>query len=72
MELQAYLNEVSLRGTGPNGGIGRVRKTSIKFIVLYCNVMYCNTLHCIAFIALHIIIALHCIVLYFMVSNIFK
>lgn len=24
VELQAYLNEVSLKGTGPNGGIGRV------------------------------------------------
>ena len=24
VELQAYLNEVSLNGTGPNGGIGRV------------------------------------------------
>lgn len=24
LELQAYLNEVSLDGTGPNGGIGRV------------------------------------------------
>lgn len=24
MELQAYLNEVSLDGTGPNGGIGQV------------------------------------------------
>ena len=23
-ELQAYLNELSLDGTGPNGGIGRV------------------------------------------------
>ncbi|XP_020626544.1 allene oxide synthase-lipoxygenase protein-like [Orbicella faveolata] len=25
LELQAYLNEVSLDGTGPNGGIGRIR-----------------------------------------------
>ena len=24
VELQAYLNELSLDGTGPNGGIGRV------------------------------------------------
>ena len=24
VELQAYLNEVSLNGTGQNGGIGRV------------------------------------------------
>ncbi len=24
VELQAYLNEVSLNGTGPNGGIGMV------------------------------------------------
>ena len=24
VELQAYLNEVSLNGTGPNGGLGRV------------------------------------------------
>ena len=24
VELQAYLNEVSLDGTGPNGGIGQV------------------------------------------------
>ena len=24
VELQAFLNEVSLSGTGPNGGIGRV------------------------------------------------
>ena len=31
VELQAYLNEISLDGTGPNGGIGRVRmKTNIK------------------------------------------
>ena len=29
VELQAYLNEVSLSGTGPNGGIGRVRKAVI-------------------------------------------
>ena len=24
VEIQAFLNEVSLSGTGPNGGIGRV------------------------------------------------
>ena len=31
VELQAYLNEVSLDGTGPNGGIGRVNmKTKHK------------------------------------------
>ena len=24
MELQAYCNELSVNGTGPNGGIGRV------------------------------------------------
>ena len=27
VELQAYLNEVSLNGTGPNGGLGRVDMT---------------------------------------------
>ena len=27
-ELQAYLNEVSLNGTGPNGGLGRVSITT--------------------------------------------
>ncbi len=25
VELQAYINEVSLNGTGPNGGIGKVK-----------------------------------------------
>ena len=31
VELQAYLNEVSLNGTGQNGGIGRVNiKKTIK------------------------------------------
>lgn len=28
-ELQAYINEVSLDGTGPNGGIGRVNMNII-------------------------------------------
>ena len=28
VELQAYLNEVSLDGTGPNGGLGRVNMTA--------------------------------------------
>ena len=32
VELQAYLNEVSLSGTGPNGGIGRVRETAITLL----------------------------------------
>ena len=32
VELQAYLNEVSLNGTGPNGGIGRVRETAITLL----------------------------------------
>jgi len=27
VELQAYVNEVSLNGSGPNGGIGRVNMT---------------------------------------------
>ena len=32
VELQAYLNEVSLNGAGPNGGIGRVRNTAIALL----------------------------------------
>ena len=32
VELQAYLNEVSLNGTGPNGGLGRVNMTTTKNI----------------------------------------
>ena len=32
VELQAYLNEVSLEGTGPNGGIGRVNMNTIVTI----------------------------------------
>ena len=28
VELQAYLNEVSLNGTGPSGGLGRVNMTT--------------------------------------------
>ena len=27
MELQAYANELSINGTGPNGGIGKVTVT---------------------------------------------
>ena len=27
VELQAYVNEVSLNGSGPNGGLGRVNMT---------------------------------------------
>lgn len=34
-ELQAYLNELSLNGTGPNGGIGRVNMTFIYTYLLY-------------------------------------
>lgn len=34
-ELQAYINEVSLDGTGPNGGIGRVNMNIID-IELRC------------------------------------
>ena len=33
-ELQAYLNELSLNGTGPNGGIGRVN-TKIQRVSVY-------------------------------------
>ena len=36
VELQAYLNEVSLDGTGPNGGIGRVNmKTNHETHIAY-------------------------------------
>jgi len=37
VELQAYLNEVSLNGTGPNGGLGRVNMTTKKNIKLIFN-----------------------------------
>ena len=30
VDFQAYLNELSLDGTGPNGGIGRVNMKHIK------------------------------------------
>ena len=47
VELQAYLNEVSLNGTGPNGGLGRVNmstnhKTSTR-IGIFLNLQLFNS-----------------------------